>query len=63
MYDYCDKLENALMLKGYQIKVDKSGDKFNKKIRNAQVDGYNYTGVIGPKEMEDQTISLRIRDQ
>jgi threonyl-tRNA synthetase len=35
------------VLKGYAATIDVSGDNFNKKIRNAFVDGYNYAGVIG----------------
>jgi threonyl-tRNA synthetase len=36
-----------LLLKGYSVEMDKSGDTFNKKIMNAQKDGFNFIGVIG----------------
>jgi threonyl-tRNA synthetase len=42
--------------------VDNSGDNFNKKIRNAQVDGFNFIGVIGKEEVKSQSINLRKRD-
>lgn len=41
-----------LTLKGFSVEVDSSGDKLDKKIRNAQVEGFNYIGVVGPKELE-----------
>ena len=50
------------MLEGFAVHIDNSGDKLDKKIRNAQLDGYNFTGVIGPKEVENGTITLRKRD-
>lgn len=48
-----------LALKGFSVEVDSSGDKLDKKIRNAQVEGFNYIGVIGPKELEEKKITLR----
>jgi threonyl-tRNA synthetase len=50
-------------LQGYSIHIDKSGDKLDKKIRNAQLESYNFIGVIGPKEVETETINLRKRDE
>lgn len=38
---------NTLILNGYSASIDNSGDNFNKKIRNALIEGYNYVGVIG----------------
>lgn len=61
--EYAEKLKNLLTLKGFSVEVDSSGDKLDKKIRNAQVDGFNYIGVIGPKELEEKKITLRKRDQ
>ena len=57
-----EKLYNSLLLKGYCVDMDKSGDKLEKKIRNAQLNGYNFTAVIGAKEVESGTISIRKRD-
>lgn len=37
------------MLKGYCVEIDASGDKLDKKIRNAQIESFNYIGVIGQK--------------
>lgn len=43
--------------------MDKSGDTFNKKIMNAQKDGFNFIGVIGKQEMKEKSINLRKRDE
>jgi len=50
-------------LKGYSVSIDNSKDKFNAKIRNAQIEGFNYTAVIGPAEVEANAITLRKRDE
>lgn len=51
------------MLKGFSVQIDNSGDKLDKKIRNAQIEAFNYIGVIGQKERDDKTITLRKRDE
>jgi threonyl-tRNA synthetase len=35
----------------------------NKKIRNAQLEQFNYILVVGDKEQESATVNVRIRDQ
>lgn len=45
--DFAEQVKNSFTLKGYAVHVDNSGDQFNKKIRNAQLEAYNYIGVIG----------------
>ena len=61
--EFTEQVYNTLLLKGYAVSIDKSGDNFNKKIRNAQIDAYNYIGVIGKDEVKDQTVNLRKRDE
>lgn len=48
---YAQKIYNTLMLKGFSVSIDNTGDKLEKKIRIANLDGYNYSGVVGPKEV------------
>jgi threonyl-tRNA synthetase len=40
---------NTLLLQGYAIEIDHSTDKLDKKIRNAQMQAFNFIGVIGQK--------------
>ena len=62
-FDLAEQLRVTLMLQGYSVEVDVSSDKLDKKIRNAQIEAFNYIGVIGKKESEDNTVTLRRRDQ
>ena len=50
-------------MKGFAVEVDYKGDNLNKKIRNAQLEGFNYIGVIGKEEAQTKTINLRKRDE
>lgn len=61
--EFTEQVYNLLVLKGFSVNVDRSGDNLNKKIRNAQLDGYNYIGVIGNKDVESKAINLRKRDE
>lgn len=52
-----------MLLKNYAVSIDNSGDKLDKKIRNAQLENYNFIGVIGKEEVASQTVNLRRRDE
>ena len=60
---FTEQVYNTLLLKGFSVSIDKSGDNFNKKIRNAQIDGFNYIGVIGKEEVKNLAVNLRKRDE
>lgn len=61
--DIVEQINNRLILEGYSSVIDYSGDKFEKKIRNAQVANYNYIGVVGKEQLKNQTIDVRDRDK
>lgn len=61
--EFAEQVKNLLMLKGFAVEIDSSNDKLDKKVRNAQVDAFNYIGVIGQKEVEEKKITLRKRDE
>ena len=42
------------------MEVDQANCTLNKKIRNAQLDQFNYIIVVGDKEMEAGTVNVRI---
>ncbi len=46
-HEYAEKIYKTLLLQGYSVELDTKGDNLNKKIRNAQLQGFNYIGVIG----------------
>jgi threonyl-tRNA synthetase len=44
------------------VDVDLSGATMQKKIRNAQLEQYNYVLVVGQKEESTKTVNIRTRD-
>jgi threonyl-tRNA synthetase len=61
--DQADVLVSRLAEKGVRVKVDHTGDKIGAKIRLARMDRVPYLAVLGAREVEDQTVSVRHRDQ
>ena len=61
--EFAEQVYNTLLLSNYSVAVDNSGDQLAKKVRNSQLEGYNFIGVIGPEEIKDKQINLRKRDQ
>ena len=53
----------AIHKAGYLAESDLGDDKMNKKIRDAQLAQYNYIIVVGEKEIEHNTVSVRLRDR
>lgn len=53
----------ALQLKqlGYRVEVDHSGDRLGKQIRTAELEKIPVVAVIGKREVENQTLSVRTR--
>ena len=60
--EYAEKRYLMLKYKGYQVYFDKSAATLQKKIRNAQLAQYNYIGVIGQEEVNNNTIKIRSRE-
>lgn len=62
--EYAAEIQKALDGRGagYFVDLDKSDRTLNKMIREAQVAQYNFMLVVGPKEVEARTISVRTRD-
>ncbi len=60
--DYAHTLCHAIKKAGFLCEVDDTSESVNKKIRNAQLMQINYMLTVGDKEMENQTINLRTRD-
>ena len=60
--EYAEKLSNELYGMGFQVQADLSQDRMNAKIRNAQKLQIPYMLVVGDREVESETVSLRKRD-
>lgn len=57
--EYAQKLIATLEQKGFRVEVDSGTDSFNKKIRNAVTSKIPNIVIIGNKEVEEGTITLR----
>src|SRR3989344_3529026 len=49
-------------LKEFRIELDNRNETISKKIREAQLDKFNYVITIGDKEEENKTLAIRTRD-
>jgi threonyl-tRNA synthetase len=61
-HDYAVRLENRLQAAGIRATADLAADRMNAKIRQAQLMQIPYMLVVGDREMENETVSLRRRD-
>jgi threonyl-tRNA synthetase len=46
-----------------RVSMDRTSDKIGAKIRNARLERVPYMLIIGQKEAEEQTVSVRHRDR
>jgi len=60
--DYAWEVSKQLKAKGVRVKIDSGSDKIGAKIRNSRLDRVPYFLVIGAKEEEEKTVSVRHRD-
>lgn len=60
--DYAVEVNNRLKALGYRSECDLSDDRMNAKIRNAQKAKIPCMLILGDKERETNTVSLRFRD-
>ena len=60
--DYCEEVYDRLRKGGVRIEKDLRNEKLNYKIREAQMAKIPYMLIIGDKEKENQTVTLRLRD-
>ena len=60
--DWAEKVEIELKLHGYQVTFDRSPATLQKKVRNAQLDQYNFVAVIGQEEVAGKCVDIRSRE-
>jgi threonyl-tRNA synthetase len=60
--EYAEKIYSRLKYLNYQVSLDKGGATLPKKVRNAQVEQYNYILVVGEEEMTTGTVDVRSRE-
>ncbi|KAK5095099.1 threonyl-tRNA synthetase [Lithohypha guttulata] len=59
---YVRELQQIFHKAKMYVDVDLSGNTLPKKIRNAQIEQYNFTFVVGAQEQETRTVNIRNRD-
>jgi len=60
-HGYAEKILEILSKGSYRVDFDDRNEKLGKKIRQSEIDWIPYTIILGAKEQEDQTISVRKR--
>ncbi len=58
---YADQVAAQLDQAGYRVEVDHRNEKIGKKIREATLEKIPYMLVVGDRDMENQTVSVRLR--
>ena len=58
---FADDVAEKMRLLGIRVEVDHSGERLGKLIRNAEKDKIPLMGVIGAKEVESNSLSIRTR--
>ena len=56
---YCQNVATEISAAGFRVEVDLSADSFNKKIRNAVTKKVPNIAIVGNKEAEEETLTLR----
>ncbi|MFZ1382333.1 MAG: threonine--tRNA ligase [Scrofimicrobium sp.] len=59
--DYCDQIAKKLKKEGLRVEVDKSDDRFGKKIRNASKDKIPVVLIAGGEDEAAGAVSFRLR--
>ncbi len=59
---YAETVAEQLREAGLRVEVDGSSERMNKKIRNAQLQKTPYMLVVGDKEIENEAVAVRTRD-
>ena len=61
--DYCAEVAGKLKEQGFRVEVDYRNEKIGKKIREAQLEKVPYMLVVGDRDMEAGTVSVRHRGE
>ncbi|MFB0972209.1 MAG: threonine--tRNA ligase, partial [Neofamilia sp.] len=60
--DDAKEVADKFIAEGFRVEVDNRDEKLGKKIRDGQMEKVPYVLVVGEKEMNDKTVSVRVRD-
>jgi threonyl-tRNA synthetase len=60
--EYLDKLADLMAERGIRVEVDRSDDRMQKKIRNAQLQKVPFMLIAGDRDVDEGAVSFRYRD-
>ncbi|MBS3143456.1 hypothetical protein J4446_01080 [Candidatus Woesearchaeota archaeon] len=60
--DFANKVFEKLKDENLRVEIDDRNETINKKVRDAQMQRYNYIITIGDKESEKKKLAIRTRD-
>jgi len=58
--DYAKKLEDEFTQAGYRVQIDNRSEKINRKIADAETKKIQIQFIVGQKEVDSESVSLRI---
>ena len=61
-HEYAEKLKEKLHVEKIRVELDDRNEKVGYKIREAQLEKVPYMAIIGAKEVENGTVSVRSRE-
>ncbi len=61
--DYAKEVADSLKAAGIRVETDDRNEKLGYKIRGAQMEKVPYMLIVGEKEVEEKTVSVRRRDE
>jgi threonyl-tRNA synthetase len=59
---HCEKVMQQMKDSGLRVELDDRAETTNKKVRDAEVKHINYILVVGDKEVKNNTVNVRTRD-
>ena len=60
--DYAESIATDLRKASFRVEVDSSGERLGKLIRTAELEKIPVIAVVGKREVENQTLSVRTRE-
>ena len=59
--EYAESVAATLKKAGYRVEIDQSGERLSRQIRNAELEKIPVSAILGKREVENQSLSVRIR--
>ncbi len=61
-FEYAEEVQKKLHQAGFYVDVDITGNTLQKKVRNGQVQKYNFIFIVGEQEANEKSVNIRNRD-